>query len=178
VTANVDEYGLKLKEREFADLYRGGDDEVRGNAKRCYMRIFPTAKETSAEVKGHQWLRKDKIDAYLKLKAAEITEECDINAKWLLNRLVDEAQADLADLYEEDGTFKQVKDWPLIWRQGLVTGIDTAVSQDKSSILKVKLSGRDKIKEMLGKHTDVQAFKEKEVNFGLTVILADKDSQA
>jgi hypothetical protein len=38
--------------------------------------------------------------------------------------LVDEAEADLADLYDDDGNLLPIHDWPKIWRQGLVQGMD------------------------------------------------------
>ena len=82
--------------------------------------------------------------------------------------MADEATADTADLYDEDGNLKSIHDWPLIWRQGLVSGMDIEVlyegkGRDKEAVgtlTKVKLSDRAKRLEMLGKHVNVQAFKE------------------
>ncbi len=47
-----------------------------------------------------------------------------LHADWVLTRLTAEAEADLTDLYAVDGELKPVRDWPLIWRQGLVSGLD------------------------------------------------------
>jgi len=182
----LDEHGLTIKEREFADYYRGGDQSVRGNAKRCYMLIHPKAAERSAEVEASKMLRKPEIVAYLKLKSQEVAEECGVNAKWLLERLVEEATADVADIYTKEGALKPIHEWPKIWRQGLVGGLETQqqfeyIDGQKSPdgfFMKLKLSDRIKRLELIGKHVDIQAFREKEVAVGLTVIIEDKDAKA
>jgi phage terminase small subunit len=84
-----------------------------------------------------------------------------IDADWLLVRLAAEAQADLADLFGDGGNLKPVKDWPPIWRQGLVAGVDVVrkPGDDEPVIIdKVKLSDRIKRLELIGRHIDVQAF--------------------
>ena len=56
-----------------------------------------------------------------------------------------------------------------MWRQGLVAGIDVeelfegrGKSREKiGRVRKIKLADRTRIKELLGKHVNVQAFKEK-----------------
>jgi phage terminase small subunit len=66
------------------------------------------------------------------------------------------------DLYTEDGRIKPVKDWPLIWRQGLVAGLEVeTIGEGAGHLTKIKLSDRIKRLELIGKHIDVQAFKEK-----------------
>ncbi len=42
-----------------------------------------------------------------------------ITAEWVLRRLADEVDADLADLHDEHGALLPVNAWPLIWRKGL-----------------------------------------------------------
>ncbi|MDY7525369.1 terminase small subunit [Sphingomonas sp. 10B4] len=85
-----------------------------------------------------------------------------INADWLLTRLAQEVEADIADLYDEAGRVKAVKDWPIIWRTGLVAGLDVeSVGGGAGTIVKMKLSDRVKRLELIGKHIDVQAFKER-----------------
>lgn len=72
--------------------------------------------------------------------------------------------ADLADLYGDDGQLLPVKEWPLIWRQGLVQGIEaeelTHEGVTMGIVRKVKLSDRVKRIELIGRHVNVQAFKE------------------
>ena len=38
--------------------------------------------------------------------------------RWVLKRLVAEAEADLADLYTDAGDLKPIDEWPEIWRPG------------------------------------------------------------
>jgi hypothetical protein len=61
-----------------------------------------------------------------------------------------------------------VHDWPAIWRQGLVQGVETeelfaSVGKERMQIgvtRKVKLSDRVKRLELIGKHIGVNAFQE------------------
>lgn len=84
-----------------------------------------------------------------------------IDADWLLTRLAAEADADLADILDDTGNPKPVKDWPLIWRTGLVTGFEIeSVGGGAGTVSKLKYSDRKSRLEMIGKHVRVQAFKE------------------
>lgn len=92
-----------------------------------------------------------------------------IDADWLLTRLAEEATADLSDLYYESGSLKPVHEWPKIWRQGLVAGLDAhqeyAYEDGKKIpegvVMKLKLSDRVKRLELIGRHIGVQAFNDK-----------------
>ena len=96
---------------------------------------------------------------------AERTKRTEIDADWVLTRLASEADADLADILDEAGAIKPVKEWPLIWRQGLVAGIDVQeniIEGEKiGQTVKIKLSDRIKRIELIGKHVNVQAFRER-----------------
>jgi phage terminase small subunit len=75
-----------------------------------------------------------------------------------------------------------VKEWPLIWRQGLVAGveIDALYGEDREQVgqtKKLKLSDRIKRIELIGKHVSVQAFREK-VEIELTGSLAERLARA
>ncbi len=93
------------------------------------------------------------------------SERTKIDADWVLTRLTHEAMADLADLYTENGELRPVAEWPLIWRQGLVSGLD--VDEDiqggtkVGQVTKVRLSDRIRRLELIGKHVNVQAFAER-----------------
>ena len=87
-------------------------------------------------------------------------ERTEIDADWVLRRLLAEAEADIADLYDDNGSLKPVKEWPLIWRQGLVAGIDSFEEFETADgervqtgvVKRIKQSDRLKRLEMLGKH--------------------------
>lgn len=114
-------------------------------------------------------MAKDSIKARVSEILAEAASIVAIDASWVLRRLAEESNADVADLYDDDGKVKPIRQWPLIWRQGLVAGIETIpeiVGKDdegKPIIVngyKLRLASRDKRLEMLGKHVYVSAFRE------------------
>jgi len=121
------------------------------------------SKKTAGAV-GFENLRKPEIEAAIFEAKAARSERTKIDSDWLLRRLADEAEADVADLYDENGSLKPVAEWPAIWRKGLVAGLD--VEEIKSEgvtvgiIRKLKLSDRVKRLELIGKHVEVQAFRE------------------
>lgn len=91
----------------------------------------------------------------------ERADRTKIDADWVLKRLAEEADADVMDIYNEDMTLKPIKDWPKIWRQGLVAGVKVMEVGDAALIREVKLSDRVKRLELIGKHIDVGAFADK-----------------
>lgn len=148
--------------------------------------------ETMAKTKAYTWVSdgkcpNHKIHLYNEIKKLQIerSKKTGIDAEWLLKRLAAEATADVADLYFESGTLKPVHEWPLIWRQGLVGGLDVEqkfeyIEGEKvpdGYVTKLKLSDRIKRLELIGKHIDVQAFKEK-LEVDLKGGLADRMSRA
>ncbi|QDC37085.1 terminase small subunit [Sphingobium fuliginis] len=133
-----------------------------------------TANEQGARLLANVSVRSAIADAKTKR-----SEETQVNAAWLLARLAQESVADLADLYDERGNVKPVKDWPLIWRQGLVAGIEVeTIGAGAGIVTKLKISDRIKRLELIGKHIDVQAFKEKlEVAGAMTLIINQEDAE-
>ncbi len=124
----------------------------------------------SAEVTASRLLRNAKVAEAIAAAQGERAKRTEIDADWVLNRLADEACADLGELYDENGGLKPVADWPLIWRQGLVAGLDVDEEfkdgEKLGQVTKVKLSDRIKRIELIGKHVDVQAFAERHEHTG------------
>ena len=94
-----------------------------------------------------------------------------IDADYVLNRLAEIDQMDVADILAEDGSLKPIKDWPKVWRTTL-SGLDvmTVFNSEEAtteSVLK-KIKWPDKVKnlELLGKHVNVNAFAEKKQDGG------------
>ncbi|EPL9571160.1 MULTISPECIES: terminase small subunit [Providencia] len=95
------------------------------------------------------------------------SERLDIDADYVLKRLVDIDQMDVLDILHDDGGIKPIHEWPKVWRTSL-SGMDLAEmfeskdgERDLVGIMK-KIKWPDKVKnlELLGKHVKVQAFKE------------------
>jgi len=149
------------------------------NATAAYRRAGYAAKGNAAEVNAARLLRNAQVQAAIVEAKAARSEETGINAAWVLKRLADEAFADLADLYDELGRVKPVKDWPLVWRQGLVAGVEVeTIGEGAGHVTKIKISERIKRVELIGKHVDVQAFKEKlEVSAAITLVINQEDAE-
>lgn len=137
--------------------------------------------EKTAEKIGSENLKKPEIKAALDKAMTERSEKTKIDAQWVLERLAEEATADIADLYDDDGKLKPVKEWPKIWRQGLVQGIDvdeiTAGDVVIGTVRKIKLSDRVRRLELIGKHVGVKAFEE-QISLAGVDALADRLARA
>lgn len=137
------------------------------NATQAAIRAGYSAK--TAYSMGQRLLKHVEVAAAIAEALAERVERTRINADWVLQRLAGEAIADIADLYGDDGAIKPVHEWPLAFRQGLVAGIEVEElfegrGEDREHVgrvRKIKLTDRTRIVELIGKHIDVQAFKER-----------------
>lgn len=133
------------------------------------------SKKTARAV-GAENLTKPDIKAAIAAATQKRAEETGIDAAWVLRRLAAEAEADVGDLYDDNGDLKPVKQWPKIWRQGLVAGLDVEVISiegvEIGRIKKLRVSDRVKRIELIGKHVNVQAFKDQIEVGGLDALAA------
>lgn len=135
--------------------------------------------EKTAKQIGFQNLRKDHIAIQVSAAMQKRSEETRIDSNYVLHRLTEIDQMDVLDILNNNGSVKSVSEWPKIWRQ-FISGFDVSEvftgggdDRELSGLLK-KIKWPDKIKnlELIGKHVDVQAFKEQVGHSGeLTVSL-------
>lgn len=138
-----------------------------------------------ADTTGPRLLGDPRVVAAIDARKVARSERTEVDADWVLKRLADEATADLADLYDENNLLKPVEDWPSIWRQGLVAGVETEQLFEGSGdartqigvVKKVRLSDRIRRIELIGKHVGVRAF-EDQVNIKGLDGLADRLGRA
>lgn len=130
---------------------------------------------------GSENLSKPAIREAIKIAMAERSERTAIDAAWVLTRLAAEVEADMADLYDDQGRLLPVGDWPLIWRTGLIVGVESDELEvggvRMGSVRKVKQSDRIKRLELIGRHVGVQAFNDS-VDVNLSDGLADRVARA
>lgn len=129
----------------------------------------------SARVSGHEFLTNPNVAEYIQAMQAERSKATKIDAQWLLDRLAVEATADVRDLYDEYGAVRPIGEWPLIFRQGLIQGIEVQEEFEevddpeypdegikrrvsRGKVTKFKLDSRVKRLELIGRHIGVKAF--------------------
>jgi phage terminase small subunit len=97
------------------------------------------------------------------------SERTKIDSDYVLHRLAEIDRMDVLDILHDDGSLRAVRDWPPIWRQ-YIGGMDVLTSitrvNDETEIENIlkKIKWPDKVKnlELLGKHVDVQAWRERQ----------------
>lgn len=149
----------------------------------------------TAAVKASVMMRDERIQK----RIAELMEERNkrnrVSADYVLMRLVEIDQMDVLDILNDDGGMKPIAEWPKVWRTSLsamdIATIKTTQAslqkengeadlsvEDVEHILK-KVKWPDKVKnlELIGKHVDVNAFKER-LEISGTVTIAERMAKA
>ena len=97
--------------------------------------------------------------------------QCDVDANYVLNRLIDIDQMDVLDIFDDAmENLLPLNLWPKAWRQSIssveVNEIHDFIDGDKVNIgLLKKIKWPDKVKnlELIGKHTSIKAW-DKDIN--------------
>lgn len=137
----------------------------------------------TAAVKASVMMRDERIQKRIAELMEERNKRLRVSADYVLLRLVEIDQMDVIDILNDDGTLKPVREWPKIWRTTL-SGFDlssTIMNMNETSIETIlkKIKWPDKVKnlELIGKHVDVNAFKER-LEVSGTVTIADRMAKA
>lgn len=138
----------------------------------------------TAHVKASVMMRDERIQKRIADLMEERNKRNRVSADYVLMRLVEIDQMDVIDILNDDMSIKPVSEWPKVWRQYL-TGFELADmfegrgdEKELVGILK-KIKWPDKVKnlELIGKHVDVNAFKER-LEVSGTVTIADRMAAA
>ena len=99
--------------------------------------------ESTADKKAPLWVGKSRDscpenmrhvwDAVNEAKTAR-SERTGIDADYVLRRLVEIDQMDVADILQADGSLKAIQDWPKVWRQ-YIAGMDLAEMFEGSALV-------------------------------------------
>ncbi len=135
--------------------------------------------ESTAKTHAYQWVGESRIkcppnkrhvwDA-VKQAIDDQQRAAKIDAAFVLTRLAAMIDADPVDIIDEvTGCYKKIHDWPITWRrmlsaadvQELFAVIEGGNQGKIGEVVKYKFIDKLKAYEMLGKHVNVQAFKDK-----------------
>lgn len=144
-----------------------------GDQSKAFRHTFPNSKAKAETVHKNASVfhSNPKVQVRIKelaISAAETAHnEFKLNAEYVARRLKEIDELDVLDIMRDDmKSFKPLCDWPKVWRTS-ISGIDLmtlssrADEEDIESIVK-KIKWPDKTKnlELIGKLTDVSAFRE------------------
>jgi len=123
--------------------------------------------EKTADSQSARLLVNVKVQSTIQGRMHRRSERTEVDSDYVLRRLADIDEMDILDILTDDGALKPIKDWPKTWRTTL-SGLDisTTITNFKEelteNILK-KIKWPDKVKnlELIGKHVDVQAWRER-----------------
>lgn len=139
----------------------------------------------TAAVKASVMMRDERI----RKRIAELMEERNkrlrVSADYVLLRLVEIDQMDVIDILDDEGGLKPISQWPKVWRTSIsavdINRIRMAMKDDEedieSTLQKIKWPDKVKNLELIGKHVDVNAFKER-LEVSGTVTIADRMAKA
>ena len=128
------------------------------NGTHSYLAAFGDGNARSARANACTVLAKHSVKARIAELMEERMQKLEVTAEWVLRRLIEMDALDIADILEDDGSFKIVKDWPKEWRTS-ISAMDVIHLQE-GKVQKIKWPDKVKNLELIGKHIDVQAFRE------------------
>ncbi|ENC0479819.1 terminase small subunit [Escherichia coli] len=130
-----------------------------------------------------QNMRDERVQKRIAELMAERNKRLRVSADYVLMRLVEIDQMDVLDILNDDGSLKPIREWPKVWRTTL-SGFDLSstimnMNEDSIETILKKIKWPDKVKnlELIGKHVDVNAFKER-LEVSGTVTIADRMAAA
>ena len=152
------------------------------NATQAAIRAGYAAK--GAKDQAYQLMQRPVIAAAIKEAMEARNQRTQVDADYVLNRLTEIDQMDLLDILDDDMSIKPLSKWPKVWRQSL-SGFDIAemfegVGKERDLVgLMKKIKWPDKVKnlELLGKHVNVNAFRE-QVAIDVTLTLSQRMAKA
>lgn len=117
-----------------------------------------------AKDQAYQLMQLPEVAQAIEQAMGERNKRLQVDADYVLQRLTEIDQLDLADIFDVDGKLMPIRQWPLIWRQ-MVKEVDMKTG-------KVKFHDKLRALELIGKHVNVNAFRE-QVNHTGNINLTD-----
>lgn len=117
--------------------------------------------EKTAKSIGQENLTKPDIQKAIEEAQNKRTEQTQIDAAYVLRRLVEIDQMDVLDIMDDQMKILPLRDWPKIWRQYISNIENLELSDGEGCFKKIKWPDKVKNLELLGRHVSVGAFKDK-----------------
>lgn len=122
----------------------------------------------TAQQIAYQLLQKTSVQEAIKDAQKLRLKRLNVDADYVLNRLVQIDQMDVIDIMNDDHSLKPISEWPSIWRQ-YISGLDNMEEFDGRGedryligyLRKIKWPDKVKNLELLGKHISIGAFKDR-----------------
>lgn len=105
---------------------------------------------------GSENVRKPHIKKAIAEAQAERLANLDIDANYVLKRLIEVDTLDVIDILDHNNNIKPVAEWPKEWRQN-ISSIDVA-ENTSGTIVKLKFPDKVKNLELIGRHINVAAW--------------------
>ena len=117
--------------------------------------------EKTAKVIAAQNLSKLNVQEAIEEAQSKRAEQTQIDAAYVLKRLVEIDQMDVLDIMDDQMKIRPVNEWPKVWRQYVVNLENLELSDGEGCFKKIKWPDKVKNLELLGRHVSVGAFKDK-----------------
>lgn len=117
--------------------------------------------EKTAKVIAAQNLSKLNVQEAIEEAQNKRQEQTQIDAAYVLKRLVEIDQMDVLDIMDDQMKIRPVNEWPKVWRQYVVNLENLELSDGEGCFKKIKWPDKVKNLELLGRHVSVGAFKDK-----------------
>ena len=122
-----------------------------------------------AKDQAWQLMQRAEVAAAIKAAMEARNQRAQVDSDYVLQRLTAIDQMDLAEIHGDDGKLLPIKQWPLVWRQ-MVKEVDMKTG-------KVKFHDKLRALELIGKHVDVNAFREN-VAVDVSLTLSERMAKA
>lgn len=168
----------KLRKRKLTNKQRAFIDEYLVDLNGTQSAIRAGYSAATANRIATKLLSKVVIQEKIAVKQAARAKRTQIDSDYVLKRLAAVDQMDVIDILNDDGSVKVISSWPKIWRQ-FISGLDISETSSTFSVegdgeakalavMLKKIKWPDKVKnlELIGKHVDVQAWREQQALTG------------
>lgn len=119
--------------------------------------------EKTANEQGARLMADSNILKRLSELKEERNKKLEADADYILKRLIEIDRLDISDILDDSGNIKPVSEWSDVWKRS-IQALDIQVkTEDDINVYIKKIRLPDKLRnlELLGKHIDVSAFKER-----------------